>query len=69
MHPQVVQAIAGSSAAANGSLRYVDCAFSAALTDVAVVALVNAAPKLERLNLRGCQSVSPVVYNETVQHS
>ena len=48
-----------------GTLRLVDCAFSAALGDRGVEALVRAAPRLERVNLRGCKSVSAACYNQT----
>ena len=48
-----------------GTLRLVDCAFSAALGDGVVEALVRAAPRLERVNLRGCKSVSAACYNQT----
>jgi len=48
-----------------GTLRLVDCAFSAALGDRGVEALVRAAPRLERVNLRGCKSVSVACYNQT----
>ena len=48
-----------------GTLRLVDCAFSAALGDRGVEALVRAAPRLERVNLRGCKSVLAACYNQT----
>ena len=59
---EVLVALAASTSARE-TIRWVDTAFSTKLTDAAVEALVQAAPKLERLNLRGCRSVSVGCYN------
>lgn len=57
--------LAASPAAAR-TLRLVDCAFSADMSDAAVEALVQAAgARLQRINLRGCTSVSTSCYNQT----
>lgn len=53
------------SESARESLRLLDVAFSAELTDVAVEELVRSAPNLERFNLRGCKKVSVECYNKT----
>eukprot|EP00521_Asterionellopsis_glacialis_P008733 CAMPEP_0195285878 /NCGR_PEP_ID=MMETSP0707-20130614/3548_1 /TAXON_ID=33640 /ORGANISM="Asterionellopsis glacialis, Strain CCMP134" /LENGTH=156 /DNA_ID=CAMNT_0040345437 /DNA_START=171 /DNA_END=641 /DNA_ORIENTATION=- len=47
-----------------GTLRFVDVAFSPQLTDSSVKALVQRASLLERINLRGCKSISGLCYNE-----
>ena len=60
----ILQSLASSPAAAC-TLRLVDCAFSDGLTDVAVERLVQAAPHLQRVNLRGCTAVSTLCYNQT----
>lgn len=54
-----------ASPAATRTLRLVDCAFSGKLSDAAVEALVQAAPRLQRMNLRGCTSVTTACYNRT----
>ena len=60
----MLHSLAGSPAAAR-TLCLVDCAFSSKLSDAAVEALVQAAPRLQRMNLRGCTSVSTSCYNRT----
>jgi hypothetical protein len=58
----VLRALAGS-VAAKESLRLVDISFSSNVTDQSCEDLVNAAPHLERLNLRACSSISASCYN------
>jgi hypothetical protein len=60
----MLQRLAKSPAAVR-TLRLTDCAFSGELTDAGVQALVQAAPRLQRVNLRGCTSVSTSCYNQT----
>jgi len=52
------------SESARETLRLLDVAFSTELTDVAVEALVQSAPNLERFNLRGCRGISIECYNK-----
>ena len=47
------------------NLRLADCAFSKDITDAGVNALVQGAPRLQRINLRGCDSISAECYNIT----
>jgi hypothetical protein len=56
------QTVAGGG---GGTLRLLDCAFSAEMTDAGVVALVASARRLQRVNLRGCRSISTACYNQT----
>ena len=58
-------ALAASPAAMAGRLELVDCAFSKGLADAGVDGLVRAAPRLQRVNLRGCTAVSARCYNQT----
>jgi hypothetical protein len=51
------------SLASHQSLRFLDVSFSANLSDSPCEVVVDAAPKLERLNLRACSNVSAAVYN------
>jgi hypothetical protein len=60
----MLRSLAASPAAAH-TLRLVDCAFSAGMSDAAVEALVQAAPRLQRVNLRGCAAISAACYNQT----
>jgi hypothetical protein len=52
-----------TSNSARGTLTLVDASFSADLADDSVEALVNAASRLQRLNLRACGRVSANCYN------
>ena len=53
------------AAAVGTNLRLADCAFSKDVTDAGVNALVQGAPRLQRMNLRGCDSISAECYNIT----
>ena len=53
------------AAAVGTNLRLADCAFSKDITDAGVNALVQGAPRLQRMNLRGCDSISAECYNIT----
>lgn len=53
------------SVAGRTSLRFLDVSFSPGLSDAPCEALVDAAPRLERLNLRACSNVSAGIYNGT----
>jgi hypothetical protein len=52
------------SATSSGTLQWIDISFSPTVQDASVYGLVHAAPRLERLNLRGCTSVSGTCYNQ-----
>ena len=61
----ILDALGTSDAACSGKLKLMDCAFSKALHDAAVVSLVQHAIGLQRINLRGCSAVSAHCYNQT----
>ena len=61
----ILDALGASDAACSGKLKLMDCAFSKALHDAAVVSLVQHAIGLQRINLRGCSAVSAHCYNQT----
>ena len=60
---EVLNALAESQSATSGSLRLVDIAFSTKVTGEAVELLARSAPKLERLNMRGCKKIATSCYN------
>ena len=60
----ILEALAQSTGVCH-SLTLCDVAFSRSLTDTSVTALVQKATQLDRLNLRGCTSVSSYCYNTT----
>jgi hypothetical protein len=59
----MINALAESNAAAS-SLYLLDVAFSSKLTDAAVQLIATKATHLQRMNLRGCRSISTACYNE-----
>lgn len=60
---EVLKALAESESARNGTLRLVDIAFSAKVTDESVELLAKSAQMLERLNMRGCKKIAARCYN------
>ena len=59
----IISALAETTTAVS-SLGLVDVAFSSKLTDTPVRMLASKAARLQRLNLRGCRSISTACYNE-----
>jgi len=60
---RMINALAESNAAAS-FLYLVDVAFSSKLTDASVQLIATKATHLQRMNLRGCRSISAACYNE-----
>jgi len=61
---EILQGLA-SSVSARERLKLVDVAFSVQLSDKPVHGLIQKALNLQRLNLRGCKSISSECYNNT----